>query len=281
MPGSPKTCDVVSLAQHFLHDGWQSEKEPLDVRFISPAGSAISSFSVGYVLGFSRSMAALCILETCVRLPLSNEDALQVSKELLSLRAICATYGGPADLGSTVMRTIAVKMRGSERQRPDALQLAEAFTKAAEARVAAGAAKSKAELVDEAMQLYNSTQIVSNCKVDGDEKQSVRFMIACPPSAWATVRGIWNDFRVRESPLTANLLAAPWLKAPMRDIKAQLNPKWFVIMTPTPEKYEAWLRRVCVAFRLRVERAQATGKAPSLRTRAVPLACFHVGQGQV
>ena len=280
MPGSPKTCDVVTLAQHFLHDGWQSAKEPVDVRFTEPAGSGISPFSVGYVLGFSRSMAALCILETCVRIPLSIEEMAQVSKELLSLRAISATYTPLADLGTAVIRTIAVKMRGSERQRPDPLQLAEAFLKAVEARIAAGATKPKAQLIDEVMQQYNSTQVVTNCRVDGDEKQAVRFMIGCPPSAWATVRGIWNDFRVRESPLTANILASPWLKVPMRDIKAQLNPKWFAIMTPTPEKYEAWLRRVCVAFRLRVERAQSTGKAPSLRTRAVPLPCFHLGQVQ-
>jgi len=172
-----------------------------------------------------------------------------------------------------IRRTINAKMRGSERQRPDVVQLAKAFGRAADAKIAQGHTAPKTEIILRLMLEYNKSQKVSNCKIEGDERQAVKFLAQCP-EVWGIPRTVWNDFRVRESPVTAAILAAPYVTNPPTGLTAAANPKWFQYLLPTTAKHQIWLRRLDSAFRARVERARREGKAPSLQSRAVALPCF-------
>lgn len=171
-----------------------------------------------------------------------------------------------------IRRSINAKMRGSERQRPDVLQMAKAFGQAADVQIRQGSHSSKADIIAKAMVNYNKHQKVANCKIEGDERAAVRFLAQASDQVWQVLRAIWNDFRVRESPVTANLLAAPYLLGPPSGLTAAANPKWFIFLTPNAAKHELWLRRLDGAFRARLDRMRREGKSPSLQSRAVPQA---------
>ena len=177
------------------------------------------------------------------------------------------------DTQAQIRRTINAKMRGSERQRPDVVQLAKAFGRAVDAKISQGNAAPKAEIISEIMTDYNKAQRVTNCKIEGDARSAVKFLAQCPETVWNALRTMWNDFRVRDSPVTAAILAAPYITAPPSGLTTSGNPKWYNYLLPSAEKHEVWLRRLDGAFRARVDRARREGKAPSLQTRAVAPAC--------
>ena len=64
-------------------------------------------------------------------------------------------------------------------------------------------------------------------------------------------------------------LASPWLDQ-TRELPVQqaTNPVWHSILTPTEDKYVAWLRRVGGRFQAKVEETLAKGKMPNLRNFA-------------
>lgn len=161
-------------------------------------------------------------------------------------------------------------MRGSERQRPDVVQLAKAFGRAADTKLATGLQMTRIEAIHSVMLDYNKLQKVANCKVEGDERTAVKFL-AQYPEVWPILRNVWNDFRVRESPITASILAAPFVTAAPTGLTNTANPRWCSFLTPNASKLVLWVRRLDASFRARVDRARREGKAPSLQSRAVAL----------
>ena len=97
MQGPPKTCDIAALAVHFLQDTWESHKEPLDCRFEQSPGDYIATFGAGYVLGFSRALAGLVLVEAAISLRLEATEVSLVSQELASLQLVWCTYDPPQD----------------------------------------------------------------------------------------------------------------------------------------------------------------------------------------
>ena len=119
--------------------GWGSQKEPVDVVFKNTAGTAIQEFSIGYVLGSSRSLSALLLLEAAVQVLQTGGTLDHQAQELLaSFKFVWCTYDPIDTVDEHVHRSIMNKMRGSERQRPDVLQLCKAFSRAVEAKEAEG-----------------------------------------------------------------------------------------------------------------------------------------------
>ena len=77
---------------HFLQDGWESYKEPLDCRFEQQPNEYIAAFGVGYVLGFSRALAGLTLVEAAISLHLDASEVSLVSQELASLQYVWCSY---------------------------------------------------------------------------------------------------------------------------------------------------------------------------------------------
>jgi len=207
--GPPKTCDVATLVTHYMQSAFQSSMEPLSVRFMSPPGSLVDNFSVGFIMGFSRALAALILLEICTGL--EESEKLEMGSVIDSMRFIWCTFDAGANVIDTIEKSIMVKMRASDRQRPDVLQLSHAFTLAAEMQQASGVPGTREELLARAMTDYNKKQDVASCRLEGDERAAVKFVTIVAPNLAPLLRECWNAYKVRESAVTANFLAAPWL----------------------------------------------------------------------
>ena len=207
--GPPKPCDVATLVTHYMQSAFQSSMEPLSVRFMSPPGSLVDNFSVGFIMGFSRALAALILLEICTGL--EESEKLEMGSVIDSMRFIWCTFDAGANVIETIEKSIMVKMRASDRQRPDVLQLSRAFTLAAEMQQASGVPGTREELLARAMTDYNKKQDVASCRLEGDERAAVKFVTIVAPNLAPLLRECWNAYKVRESAVTANFLAAPWL----------------------------------------------------------------------
>jgi hypothetical protein len=83
---------------HFLQDGWESYKEPLDCRFEQQPNEYIAAFGVGYVMGFSRALAGLTLVEAAISLRLDASEVSLVSQELASLQLVWCTYDPAQDM---------------------------------------------------------------------------------------------------------------------------------------------------------------------------------------
>jgi hypothetical protein len=111
------------------------------VMFTAQPGTFIEIFSVGYVLGSSRSLSALLLLDAAIQAAQDGKVLDAKAQELLvSCHYVWCTYDPLDSVDSQVHRSVMNKMRGSERQRPDVVQLAKAFNRAVEAKVAEGVA---------------------------------------------------------------------------------------------------------------------------------------------
>lgn len=78
----------------------------------------------------------------------------------------------------------------SERQRPDALQLATAFRRAAAHKVAMGCATPVSELVNESITSYNKHTLASNSKITGDERKAVKMLMSATKEFERTVQSV-------------------------------------------------------------------------------------------
>ena len=200
---------MATLVAHYMQSTCQTNMEALTVRFLNSPGNVIDPWSVGFIMGFSRALAALLLLEIVTGLEESEKTAFH--EVLFSMKYIWCTFNPCANVIETIEKRIVVKMRASDRQRPDILQLRRAFTVAADMQMASGEKGTRAELLAKAMLDYNKRQDVAGCRLEGDERAGVKFLTSIAPSLAPLLRECWNEFKVRESAVTANMLAAPWL----------------------------------------------------------------------
>ena len=75
------------------------------MRFNGQPNSLIEPFSVGYVLGFSRALAALLILEIMCRMSWSVEELQEMSPVIGSLQYVWCVYDPAMDTLKEVEKT--------------------------------------------------------------------------------------------------------------------------------------------------------------------------------
>lgn len=116
--GPTKTVDILDKLEHFLQDGFNSDREPLDLRFLLPSvpgGTQLEPFSVKFVLGASRALAALIIAEIVVSMGVSPADFEEDDRLILEwLCYITCTYE-PCSKGVSELVARAVKSKMSRR----------------------------------------------------------------------------------------------------------------------------------------------------------------------
>jgi hypothetical protein len=114
VPGEPKTCDVSDKIAHYLDRGFDTDAQALEIRFMpdQTPGLTIAPFSIGYILGSSRSMAAVLLLEALMSVGLTADNFQEVGPAgktlqqcLATMRRVRITYIPAADTTDLVIRT--------------------------------------------------------------------------------------------------------------------------------------------------------------------------------
>ena len=76
--------DLFLIMSNYKQDGFKSHEEPIDIRINMNEATPeedIQAFSVGYILGNSRAIAAVAITEAALEL---NPEQLQEIKHVLA-----------------------------------------------------------------------------------------------------------------------------------------------------------------------------------------------------
>ena len=255
LKGRPKTCDIIDKVGHYLMTGFQHEQEPVSVRFFCPAalpGSVITDFSVNFIKGASKNAAALLVAEMAMisGTPMEHWDRRSLAC-LESLVFITARYGGESTITELVNNVTLVKNRAAETQRMDVEQLIRVYSVAAEAAAKENpnSGKEFRELLIECINNFNKTTTVRNCKIEGNERQAVANLWSWGQDSRRLVRACWNEYKVKESPITVSLLATNFLgKKP----PATMQPNWTNWMSPLKEKMVVVLERAMATYRARL-----------------------------
>ena len=124
------------------------------------------------------------------------------------------------------------------------------------------------KLIDWAIQSYNTSTSNSNFKVHGVAKTAVKTVLIQSPGFIETVRKAWMMTKVRESAITVDVLASPFLRALKMDNGLSENQFWKDMLTPTTLKNEWWVKRALGAWESRVSMAQEqSGTGFNLRSK--------------
>ena len=114
LPREPKTCDVTDKVAHYMDRGFDTDSQALEIRFLGDqlAGRTIEAFSIGHILGSSRSMAAVVLLEALMSAGLTAANLEEVgpggkkfAECLSTLRRVRVTYTPTANTTDLVIRT--------------------------------------------------------------------------------------------------------------------------------------------------------------------------------
>ena len=227
------------------------------------------------MIGHTRSLAAILIIDALLQLHLPA-DAIQGTEQgcrlLQSLKYIYATYVPITSTKDLGVQALLAKFRGSERQAPDVLQLCETFKLMADEEAVHKGVKGVSgegdKLIDWAITSYNTSTSNNSIKVHGVAKTAVKTVLIQSPGFIETVRKAWMMTKVRESAITVDVLASPFLRALKMDNGLSENQFWKDMLTPTTLKNQWWVKRALGAWESRVSMAQEqSGTGFNLRSK--------------
>jgi hypothetical protein len=232
-------------------------------------GGNIEDFRVGVSIGFGVTTACYCICLNVILSDIFSKDYAEFQK-LCPLLRTCLRPCGLYDPAPTKMlqafKSVGGKMAATNRQRPNVLQLLDAFRPAVEEMHEANRKKGKSDLFGEVAGLYNKQEKVRKCKIFQDELDAIKFVSKRNEAFTAQLQYIWGTEKVNHTALPINLLSSAFLTARYTiPVPKATHAVWHDIMTPTEEKYCAWLSRVQGRFERKVADTIARGKAPNLR----------------
>ena len=260
LKGRPKTCDITDKIRHYLATGFQHEQEPVVVQFFCPpvpAGAFIGPFCVNFIKGASRIAAALLVAEMAMVSGVSKEQWDDRSLLCLeSLVFITARYTGEATISDLVHGVTLLKQRASATQRMDIIQLINVFGVAADQMATANpdSGKEFRDWIIECINIFNRTTTVRNCKIEGNERQAVANLYSWGRQSKAIVRQCWNDFKVKESPITVSILATNFLQ---KTPPVTMSANWKAWMEPTTEKMPCFLERKVMMYHAKLSQFNA------------------------
>ena len=255
LKGRPKTCDIIEKIGHYLASGFQHEIEPVVVRFFCPgvpAGASIGYFSVNFIKGASKTAAALLVAEMAMISGVCKEQ--WDGRSLLCLESlvlITTRYTGETTISDLVHNVTLLKQRASETQRMDIIQLINVFGLTAEqmAKENPSAGKDFRDWIIECINAFNKTTTVKNCRIEGNERQAVANLYNWGSQCRAIVRQCWNEFKVKESPITVSTLATNYL---LKIPPATMAANWKAWMSPAKEKMACVLERNVMMYNARM-----------------------------
>jgi len=282
--GAPSNCEVANVLQKIFFDpeGLNTERYPVDVVFglLVPqrVGDRLVNFSVGLSVGATTISAAyFAVLSVMDLRPWEREEFMGVSnrprrlalaRALLSCMEIHAVHAPAESLEQEVMKSIKTKSAAANRARPNALQLRSAFLRLAEVELGSRR-RSKPEILAMAMAKYNRGNSVKSEHINQDEITAVKFLATQSSEFLSVLQRVWNGDKVQYSAVTLGMLSAPYLQAGASlPVTKKENQMWYEILTPTPDKYLAWIQRLKGKFQARVQETYAREKKPNMRSHS-------------
>ena len=239
--GKSKMVCILDTIGNFLARSYQSVKEPLDIIYApeAMAGQQVDDFSMVHSIGFSKSLACKAILNAVYHIGLSDDDFRHILPRIKALLRMKAIYDPGCDGEDQLNKSLAGKMRMSERPRPDPLQMYHVFLCAAKR---AGLEYLKA--IGPNIKAHNSKEVQAGSQISSNEEQFLKNVHGQNSKFRAIVDYHWQNFKIAESALPLTVISSKNLDLDRMPCVRDLgNELWREVKRPTPAKNEAWVRR--------------------------------------
>jgi hypothetical protein len=118
---------------------------------------------------------------------------------LRSLQRIQATFDPAGDMETQVLRSLKTKMHMTNRQRPDALQLAVAFTKSVTSKVNAGDTRTRRDILSDVIGRYNAQVGAKGCRIHTEEMAAIFLLHLQTEGFIERLKKHWQAYVVSES----------------------------------------------------------------------------------
>ena len=125
--GTPQTAHIFEIAKIMLEraDGFDSDNFPLKIALPAGAipGKAVGDIQYKHIVGFTRCLAAMVILEGVATLKLSDSDLVSLSDVLLSCFCVKTFYKAYASEDDAREDSLRLKFQIAESVRPTVFQI--------------------------------------------------------------------------------------------------------------------------------------------------------------
>ena len=267
--GPSKMVYILDTVSSFLSRPYMSEKEPLDLLFSkqSRPQEAVGPWSLVHAVGMGKSSAARIILESAVRLQLSDAELQQVAPCLQSLLRMHATYDPSGDEEQQFLDSLASKVQMAEHARPDPLQVAARWSEVIKAK-----GDNFASVIDARINAFNQGR-TDSVNIQPNERAFIKLYPHQADEFLKLLNYHWQNFKVAESAVPFKVWLNPDLSPETKVGRANGQALWVSILQWSPPKNYYWLQRCIGTFVKNIKEAQLAGKKVSLKTMANKFRC--------
>ena len=261
---------IRGIITDFLHKPYNSIEDPLDLWFHDlPVGSESQPFTVGYSVRMGKSMAAIGIWLSVVKLVGNNELSIEelgcLAKELSALTCVKAMTDPGSNMEEQVAKSISKKFRVTDRPRPHPMQQYTAFSKVMSLKRATGDKRPDTQVLASIIKEFNQSQSAKN-RVTTEER-AILILRAQSANFKNTLAKHWQHFPVPFSAVPVSLLCKPWLGDSYEPaVKKSQSPRMHAALLGSKEKRDGWLDRVIGKYLKGIRDMKAAGKSINIKS---------------
>ena len=195
--GRPQTVHILEKVQSLLESTFQSENFPPKLALPGPAavpGDSLGDHVFKHVVGFTRVLAAMVILEGASSLKLSDSDLLSLSDVLMSCLCIKVTFKAYASEDQAREESLRLKFQVADSVRPTVFQIYFNLRKRAEQ-----AGKDFIVSCEEIIKTFNSATDIEGYKISALEAKVILMLPHQSEVFFDTLKYHWQNYKTGES----------------------------------------------------------------------------------
>ena len=195
--GRPQTVHILEKAQSFLERNFDSENFP--VRLALPGPGAIPGANLDdqvfkHIVGFTRCLAAMVILEGAASLKLADSDLLSLSDVLMSCFCIKATFKAYASEDQAREESLRLKFQVADSVRPTVFQIYFNLRKRAEQ-----SGKDFLVAGEEIIKTFNTATNIEGYKISELERKVILVLPHQTEHFFESLKYHWQNYKTGES----------------------------------------------------------------------------------
>ena len=195
--GRPQTVHILEKAQSLLENTFDSENFPLKLALPGPGaipGANLDDQVFKHVVGFTRCLAAMVILEGAASLKLSENELLSMSNVLMSCLCIKATFKAYASEDQAREESLRLKFQVADSVRPTVFQIYFNLRKRAEQ-----SGKDFIVACDEIIKTFNSATDIEGYKISALESKVILMLPHQTDMFFESLKYHWQNYKTGES----------------------------------------------------------------------------------
>ena len=262
--GRPQTVHILEKAQSLLEKTFDSENFPLKLALPGPGAipeADLDDHVFKHVVGFTRCLAAMVILEGAHSLKLSDSDLLSLSDVLMSCLCIKATFKAYATEDEAREESLRLKFQVSDSVRPTVFQIYFNLRKRAER-----SGKDFMVACEEIIKTFNRATDIEGYKISGLESKVILMLPHQTEVFLETLKYHWQNYKTGESAVPLSFFEDE--AGLFSDIESERKGVWANVYEPSPFKNEVALLYLIGIFLKGIKDLLRKKQKPNLRNAA-------------